>query len=137
MPPSIHDKYCLLNGIFLEKNTDLSFNVILSFLLDIELSSTEVKINIKRAASCIMNSLLIVAIGIVSVLVCIILLRLHVAIFLLFAAFITGILCPQFQLQQFAIQSGMTELNATNFSYQTIGARLSIAFGTKTIEEMG
>ncbi len=76
-----------------------------------------------------MNSLLIVAIGIVSVLVCIILLRLHVVISLLFAALITGILCSQYQLQQFALQSGMTELNATNFSHQTIGVRLSTAFG--------
>src|SRR5437762_999764 len=76
-----------------------------------------------------MNSLLIVAIGIVIVLFCIIALRLHVLISLLFAALVTGILCSQSQLYQYALHSGMTDVNAANFSLQTIGVRLSTAFG--------
>jgi len=76
-----------------------------------------------------MNSLLIVAIGIVVVLFCIIVLRLHVLIALLFAALITGILCSQGQLYQYALHSGMKDVDAVNFSLQTIGIRLSNAFG--------
>jgi GntP family gluconate:H+ symporter len=76
-----------------------------------------------------MNSLLIVALGISVVLFCIIVLRLHVLISLLFAALITGILCSQSQLYQYALHSGMTGVAATKFSHQTIGVRLSIAFG--------
>ena len=76
-----------------------------------------------------MNSLLIVAIGISVVLFCIIVLRLHVLISLLFAALITGILCSQSQLFQYAVHSGMTDVAASKFSHQTIGVRLSNAFG--------
>jgi GntP family gluconate:H+ symporter len=76
-----------------------------------------------------MNPLIIVAIGIVVVLFCIIVLRLHVLISLLFAALITGILCSQGQLFQYALHSGMTGMDATKFSHQTIGVRLSNAFG--------
>ena len=76
-----------------------------------------------------MNSLLIVAIGIVVVLFCIIVLHLHVLISLLFAALITGILCSQNQLYQYALHSGMVDAEATRFSLQTIGTRLSNAFG--------
>jgi len=76
-----------------------------------------------------MNSLLIVAIGIVVVLFCIIALRLHVLISLLFAALVAGILCSQSQLYEYALHSGMTDVNAVKFSLQTIGTRLSNAFG--------
>ena len=77
-----------------------------------------------------MNPLLIVAIGIVLVLFCIIVLRLHVLISLLFAALITGILCSQGQLYQYAIHGGMADPEATKFSLQSIGVRLSNAFGS-------
>jgi GntP family gluconate:H+ symporter len=76
-----------------------------------------------------MNSLLIVATGIVVVLFCIIVLRLHVLISLLFAALVTGILCSQSQLYQYALHSGMNDLEAIKLSHQTIGVRLSNAFG--------
>lgn len=76
-----------------------------------------------------MNPLLIVAIGIVVVLFCIIVLRLHVIISLLFAALVTGILCSQSQLFQYALHNGINELDATKFSHQTIGVRLANAFG--------
>ena len=77
-----------------------------------------------------MHSLLIVGIGITVVLFCIIVLRLHVLISLLFAALVTGILCSQSQLYQYALHSGMTDVDATKFSHQTIGVRLSNAFGS-------
>jgi len=76
-----------------------------------------------------MNALILVGIGIIVVLFCIIVLRLHVIISLLFAALVTGILCSQGQLYQYALHSGMTGTDASKFSYQTIGVRLSNAFG--------
>jgi len=77
-----------------------------------------------------MSPLLIVAIGIFVVLFCIIGLKLHVIISLLLAALITGILCSQNQLFQYAIHSGMTEVDAAKLSQQSIGTRLSNAFGS-------
>lgn len=76
-----------------------------------------------------MNALLIVAIGIAVVLFSIIVLRLHVVIALLFAALLTGILCSQAQLYQYAVHSGMADAEAAKFSLQSIGVRLSNAFG--------
>lgn len=76
-----------------------------------------------------MNALLIVAIGITVVLFCIIALKLHVLVSLLFAALITGILVSQSQLFQYALHSGMADAEATKFAAQTIGTRLSNAFG--------
>ncbi len=77
-----------------------------------------------------MSPFLIVAIGIFVVLFCIIGLRQHVLISLLCAALITGFLCSQSQLFQYAINSGMTEIDAAKFSQQSIGTRLSNAFGS-------
>lgn len=77
-----------------------------------------------------MNPLLIVAVGIIVVLFCIIALRLHVLLSLLVAALVTGLLCSQSQLYQYALHSGMTAANAATFSRQTIGVRLSNAFGS-------
>lgn len=76
-----------------------------------------------------MDPLLIVAIGVSVVLACIIFLRLHVLVSLLCAALITGILCSQAQLYQYAVHSGMAEAAAKSFSTQSIGTRLSNAFG--------
>ena len=76
-----------------------------------------------------MDSLLIVAIGIAFVLFCIIVLRLHVLISLLFAALVTGILTSQYQIYDYGIHSGMTDASAKALSLQTIGVRLSNAFG--------
>lgn len=77
-----------------------------------------------------MSPFLIVAIGIFVVLFCIIGLRLHVLISLLCAALITGILCSQSQLYQYATHSGMADVAAAKFSEQSIGTRLSNAFGS-------
>ncbi len=76
-----------------------------------------------------MTPLLLVAIGIIVVLFCIIVLRLHVIISLLLAALVTGILCSQSQLYQYALHNGMADVDASKFSLQTIGVRLANAFG--------
>ena len=77
-----------------------------------------------------MNALAIVAIGIAAVLFCIIVLRLHVVISLLFAALVTGILCSQSQLYHYASHSGMAATEAEKFSLQSLGTRLANAFGS-------
>ena len=76
-----------------------------------------------------MDSIFIVGIGISFVLFCIIVLRLHVLIALLCAALVTGILTSQNQIYDFAMHSGMVEANAKALSLQTIGVRVSNAFG--------
>ncbi|MPR36166.1 GntP family permease [Salmonirosea aquatica] len=83
-----------------------------------------------------MNSIVIVLIGIAVVLICIIVLRLHALLSLLLAALITGILTSQAQLFDYAMQSNMGEAAARSLSTQTIGARLSNAFGT-TVGKIG
>jgi gluconate:H+ symporter, GntP family len=77
-----------------------------------------------------MSPFLIVAIGIFVVLFCIIGLRLHVILSLLLAALVTGILCSQSQLYLYATHSGMTADTAAKFAQQSIGTRLSNAFGS-------
>jgi gluconate:H+ symporter, GntP family len=84
---------------------------------------------LKRFATIYMNPLLIVAIGIAVVLFCIIVLKLHVVVSLLFAALLTGIICSQSQLYQYAMHSGMADADATKFSLQSVGVRLANAFG--------
>ena len=86
--------------------------------------------NQNRTAGSIMNPLIIVATGIAAVLFCIIVLRLHVVISLLFAALVTSLLCSQTQLYHYASHNGMTAVDASSFSLQTIGTRLSNAFGS-------
>ncbi len=76
-----------------------------------------------------MNTVAIVLIGIAVVLFSIIVLRLHALISLLLAALITGLLTSQAQIYDFAIHSGMAELDAQSLSKKVIGTRLSDAFG--------
>ncbi|MEZ4904875.1 MAG: SLC13 family permease [Spirosomataceae bacterium] len=83
-----------------------------------------------------MNPLVIVAFGIASVLFCIIVLRLHALLSLLLAALITSLLTSQTQISDYAIQSGLSEANAESLSLQTIGVRLSNAFGN-TVGKVG
>ncbi len=77
-----------------------------------------------------MESILIVLAGIAVVLICIIVLRLHAFLSLLIAALVTGFLTTQDQLYQFALQSGLTESAANALSEQSLGSRLSSAFGS-------
>ena len=83
-----------------------------------------------------MDSIYIVLIGIAVVLICIIVLRLHALLSLLLAALVTGILTSQAQIFDYAIQSNMSEAAARSLSTQTIGVRLSNAFGN-TVAKIG
>ncbi|MEZ4994054.1 MAG: GntP family permease [Saprospiraceae bacterium] len=76
-----------------------------------------------------MDPILIVLTGIAVVLFCIIVLRLHAFIALLFAALITGLLTADIHIYDFAIGKGMSDAQARAMSTQLIGKRLSTAFG--------
>ncbi|CAD5264426.1 Gluconate transporter [Imperialibacter sp. EC-SDR9] len=83
-----------------------------------------------------MSPLVIVLIGIAIVLFCIIVLRLHALLSLLLAALVTGILTSQDQIYDYAIHSNMSDTSALALSVQTIGSRLSNAFGN-TVGKIG
>lgn len=76
-----------------------------------------------------MDPLLIVLAGIATVLVAIIVFRLHAVIALLLAALVTGILTPDHLIYDFAIGKGMSEGAAESMSQILLGKRLSTAFG--------
>lgn len=83
-----------------------------------------------------MDPLFIVLLGIVTVLFCIIVLRLHAFLSLLSAALVTGMLTSQAQLFHYAVHSGMSEAAAKSFSTQHIGQLLANAFGN-TVGKIG
>lgn len=66
------------------------------------------------------------------VLFCIIVLRLHPAVSLLFAAFVTGILTSSEVLYEAAIQQGLSAPEAMDLASQPIGERVTTAFGNTT-----
>lgn len=76
-----------------------------------------------------MNPILILFIGIAIVLTGIIVLRLHAFLTLIIAALVVGILTSSDALYQFALHQGMGESEALSLANQTIGKRLSTAFG--------
>lgn len=77
-----------------------------------------------------MAPIFIVLAGIVVVLLCIIVLRLHAFLSLIIAALVTGFLTSESQLFDYAIQSGMTEAAANKLTMQSLGSRLANAFGS-------
>lgn len=83
-----------------------------------------------------MNALLIALIGLLAVIFCIVVLRLHAFLSLLIAALITGLLTSTPQLYTYGLHSGMTESAAQTLSEQSIGSRLGQAFGN-TIGKIG
>ena len=76
-----------------------------------------------------MDPLLIILTGTIVVLFCIIVLKLHAVISLLFAAIVTGLLTSPELIYNFAIHSGISENEALTMSSLGIGKRLAIAFG--------
>src|SRR5687768_4053038 len=76
-----------------------------------------------------MDSIFIVIIGIVMVLFCIIVLKLHAFLSLLLAALVTGLLTSESQIFEYAVNSGMSETAAKSLMNESIGSRLAKAFG--------
>lgn len=76
-----------------------------------------------------MDPILIILIGTAVVLFCIIVLRMHAVISLLLAALVTAFLTSPDLIYNFALNSGMSEQKALEFSKVSIGKRLGEAFG--------
>ncbi|WNH12681.1 GntP family permease [Thalassobellus suaedae] len=76
-----------------------------------------------------MDPILIILIGTAVVLFCIIVLRVHAVVSLLFAALITALLTSSELIYNFALNSGMSEQEALSFSKISLGKRLGVAFG--------
>lgn len=76
-----------------------------------------------------MDPLLIILIGTAVVLFCIIVLRIHAVISLLLAALVTALLTSPELIYNFALDSGMPEQKALEFSKVSLGKRLGEAFG--------
>lgn len=83
-----------------------------------------------------MNPFWLVAAGLATILVCIIVLRLHAFISLILSALVVGILTTTAQLYTYAINSGMTAELALKFSSKSIGNRLVDGFG-ETAKKVG
>ncbi|MEN3323249.1 SLC13 family permease [Mariniflexile soesokkakense] len=76
-----------------------------------------------------MDPILIILIGTAVVLFCIIVLRMHAVISLLLAALVTAFLTSPDLIYNFALNSGMSEQKALEFSKVSVGKRLGDAFG--------
>ena len=76
-----------------------------------------------------MNPLFVIVIGTAILLWSIIRWKLHPALALIFAAFITGILTSQEMLSSYAEYSGMSDEETTKFFQKNAGIRLAEAFG--------
>ncbi len=76
-----------------------------------------------------MDPILILLIGTAVVLFCIIVLKLHAVVSLLFAALVTGFLTSPELIYNYAIHSGMSASGAETMSQLGIGKRLATAFG--------
>ncbi|MCK4922639.1 MAG: hypothetical protein KAS71_16415 [Bacteroidales bacterium] len=76
-----------------------------------------------------MDPIVIILIGTAVVLFCIIVLKLHAVISLLFAALVTGLLTSPELIFDYAVHSGMSDLEANSLSDLGVGKRLAVAFG--------
>ena len=76
-----------------------------------------------------MDPIVIILIGTAVVLFCIIVLKLHAVISLLFAALVTGLITSPELIMNYAVHSGMSDLDANSISNMGIGKRLATAFG--------
>lgn len=76
-----------------------------------------------------MDPILILLIGTAVVLFCIIVLKLHAVVSLLFAALVTGFLTSPELIYNYAIHSGISTHEAEVMSQMSIGKRLATAFG--------
>ncbi|HKI88434.1 MAG TPA: SLC13 family permease [Draconibacterium sp.] len=76
-----------------------------------------------------MDPILILLIGTAVVLFCIIVLKLHAVVSLLFAALVTGFLTSPDLIYNYAVHSGISAQQAEVMSQMSIGKRLATAFG--------
>lgn len=76
-----------------------------------------------------MDPILILLIGTIVVLFCIIVLKLHAVVSLLFAALVTGFLTSPELIYNYALHSGISAHEAEVMSHMSLGKRLATAFG--------
>lgn len=76
----------------------------------------------------------ILLIAIIVIVVSIIRLRLHAFVALLLAAFIVAILTPGYSIEQFALGTGMSPVQAAELAEKSIGERIAMAFGNTTAQ---
>ncbi len=76
-----------------------------------------------------MDPIFIICVGVVVVLFSIIVLKLHAVISLLLAATVTGLLTSPEHIYEFAISKGMSDGAAQSMANETLGKRISNAFG--------
>ncbi len=83
-----------------------------------------------------MSPFLIFAIGLIVVVGCILVLRLHAFLALLLGTLAVALLTPTVALQAFAVAQGMSEAATQSFLNQSIGARITDGFG-RTAGQIG
>jgi GntP family gluconate:H+ symporter len=76
-----------------------------------------------------MDPILILLIGTIVVLFCIIVLKLHAVVSLLFAALVTGFLTSPELIYNYALHNGISAHEAEVMSHMSLGKRLATAFG--------
>jgi GntP family gluconate:H+ symporter len=77
-----------------------------------------------------MDPFILLFTGIAVIILCILVLKLHPVLSLLFAAITVGLLSTDENLIQYALSSGMSEAEGSAFAAQTLGRRIGSAFGS-------
>lgn len=76
-----------------------------------------------------MDPIILLAIGIFVIIVCILILKLHPVLALLFGAIIVGLITSENSLEQYAHLAGMSASESLAFVNQPLGKRIGVAFG--------
>ena len=76
-----------------------------------------------------MDPIILLLIGISVIIVCILILKLHPVLALLFAAIVVGLFTSENNLEQYAQVKGMSVLETSDFVNQPLGKRIGVAFG--------
>ena len=75
------------------------------------------------------DPIILLFIGISVIIICILILKLHPVLALLFAAIVVGLITSEVNLEQFAQSKGMSALESSDFVNQPLGRRIATAFG--------
>ncbi len=76
-----------------------------------------------------MDPIILLLIGISAIIVCILILKLHPVLALLFAAIVVGLITSENNLEQYAQLKGMSASESSNFLNLSLGKRIAAAFG--------
>ncbi len=76
-----------------------------------------------------MDPLFLLLLGVSAIVICILWLKLHPVLALLFAAILVSVFTPETNLLQFAQSKGMSTTEASSFIAQSVGKRIATSFG--------